>query len=385
MKIAFQLAYKNLIGAGLRTWLNVGVLSFVFVVIILFHGLIQGWSEQSVNESINWEYGQGHLIHADYDPLDPFTIKDGHGKLPDSRPNSLTPVLIRQATIYPQGRVKSISLKGIEADQNVIHLPTQVLDSSNAEIPAIIGVRTAEITNLTEGDQVLLRWRDKNGTYDAANITIVKVFNTNIASVDNSQVWIAIKKLWSITGLEGHATYFIAGQEYKHQNMEGWRFEDQEELLSEFRELIQLENYSSILMYAVLLIIALIAIFDTQVLSIFRRQKEIGTYVALGMTRMEVLRMFTIEGAMYSVFGVAAGCIYGIPLFIWLNDIGISLPDFYQGMGVNIPSTIIPVFRPGLILITAIILIVAATLVSLIPARKIARMDPVNALKGKKQ
>ena len=33
-------------------------------------------------------------------------------------------------------------------------------------------------------------------------------------------------------------------------------------------------------MYGLLLNIALLAIFDTQVLSIFRRQKEIGTYIA---------------------------------------------------------------------------------------------------------
>ena len=31
MKLAFHLAYKNLMGAGLRTWLNAGVLSFAFI------------------------------------------------------------------------------------------------------------------------------------------------------------------------------------------------------------------------------------------------------------------------------------------------------------------------------------------------------------------
>ena len=30
MKLAFQLAYRNLVGAGLRTWLNVGHFSFHF-------------------------------------------------------------------------------------------------------------------------------------------------------------------------------------------------------------------------------------------------------------------------------------------------------------------------------------------------------------------
>lgn len=385
MKIAFQLAYKNLMGAGLRTWLNVGVLSFVFVIIIAFYGLIAGWNQQSEKESVEWEYAYGHLLNEGYDPLDPFTITDGHGTLTNTKQKELTPVLIRQATIYPQGRVKSISLKGIDTDQNIIKLPTQALKNSTAEIPAIMGVRTAETTNLKEGDEVLLRWRDKNGTYDAANITISKIFDTNVSTVDTGQIWVSIEKLWEMSELPDHATYYIASEHYNYQPLPGWRFEDQDELLREFRELIRTKNYSLTFMYIILLIIALIAVFDTQVLSIFRRQKEIGTYVALGMTRMEVLRLFTIEGAMYSVFGIVTGCIYGIPLLIWFHNVGFSMPEYTQNMGVSAPSTIFPIFEPSLIIITAIVLMTSATLVSLIPARKIAEMNPVNALKGKIQ
>lgn len=385
MKLAFQIAYKNLIGSGLRTWLNVIVLSFVFVVIIFFNGLIDGWNQQSIQESIKWEYANGYLLNEDYDPNDAFTITDGHGHLPDNETRNLTPVLIRQATIYPQGRLKSIVLKGIPTGQKAIALPTASLDSTDAEIPVLIGKRMAEAANLQEGDQVMMRWRDKNGTFDAADVTVRKIFNTSVASVDNGQIWMPMDKLWELTGLQGEATLYIANTEFQDQNFAGWRFESQDQLLQDFRDLIEMKKISGSIMYIILLFIALIAIFDTQVLSIFRRQKEIGTYVAMGMTRMQVLRLFTVEGAMYSVFGVVAGLVYGIPLFILLGRIGITLPEFYQGMGLNLPETIYPVFGVGLIVTTVIALIVSATLVSLIPARKIARMDPVKALKGKVQ
>ena len=75
MKIAFQLAYKNLVGAGLRTWLNVSVLSFAFVVIIFYNGLIDGWNLQARNDGIAWEYGNGHLLNEAYDPYDPLSIQ----------------------------------------------------------------------------------------------------------------------------------------------------------------------------------------------------------------------------------------------------------------------------------------------------------------------
>lgn len=41
MKLALQLAYKNLMGAGLRTWLNVGVLALSFIIIIFFRGFLE--------------------------------------------------------------------------------------------------------------------------------------------------------------------------------------------------------------------------------------------------------------------------------------------------------------------------------------------------------
>ena len=47
MRLAFKLAYRNLIGAGLRTWLNVIVLSFSFVVIIWIKGVMAGWDYQA--------------------------------------------------------------------------------------------------------------------------------------------------------------------------------------------------------------------------------------------------------------------------------------------------------------------------------------------------
>ena len=105
MRLAFQLAYKNLIGAGLRTWLNVGVLALSFVIIVFFRGFLEGWNHQAIRDNIEWELGAGHLNHIEYDRYDPFTILDGHDSLSSQELEHLFPVLIRQASIYPEGRI----------------------------------------------------------------------------------------------------------------------------------------------------------------------------------------------------------------------------------------------------------------------------------------
>lgn len=385
MKIAFQLAFKNLIGAGLRTWLNVIVLSFSFVIIIFFNGLIDGWNKQARVDSINWEYGHDQLLNSNFDPLDPFTYQDGHAELSADFTKNLTPVLVTQATLYPEGRMLSAVLKGIDPNQHVVMLPTDKFSNDTTIISGIIGSRMAATANLKVGDKILVRWRDKNGTFDAADVTISAIFSTTVGTVDNGQVWIPITRLWKMTGLENEASYFIANDAFEPTNIDGWEFHSQQDLLKTLTEIIQTKKMSSSIMYILLLAIALLAIFDTQVLSVFRRQREIGTYISLGMTRTQVVGIFTVEGSMYSLFATVLGAIYGIPLLLFLSRNGIAMPEGMGDMGFSIADKIYPTYSIGLILGTIALVVISATIVSFLPSRKISKMDPVDALKGKVQ
>ena len=84
----------------------------------------------------------------------------------------------------------------------------------------------------------------------------------------------------------------------------------------------------------------MLAIFDTMVLSIFRRQKEIGTYIALGYTRKEVVGLFTVEGAMYSIFAALVGAAYGLPFLAWQAKAGWTMPIDVRKLGMAIDQTL---------------------------------------------
>ena len=151
------------------------------------------------------------------------------------------------------------------------------------------------------------------------------------------------------------------------------------------KELIDQKKAGQSFIYGLLLAIALLAIFDTQILSIFRRQKEIGTYIALGMTRLKVVRLFTVEGSVYSILALLVGSIYGIPFFIYMAKAGFPIPPADQKMGIPISDTIFPIFGLKLVLGTIFLVLFASTIVSFLPTRKISKLDPILALKGKKQ
>ena len=389
--ITLKLAYRNLIGAGLRTWLNVIVLSLSFVVIIWHKGFLEGWNRQARNDTIDWEIGGGQYWHQAYDPYDPFTITDSHGLLPDKIQNkttvgNITPILISQAAIYPEGRIQNILLKGIEPEQKILKIPSKQLKTDIEEIPAIIGTRMSKNNKLDIGDFVNVRWRDVNGTFDAAELKITGIFKTNVPTIDNSQVWIPLERLQRMIQMPGEATIVVTEKNREMAvNVPGWTFKGHDFLLAEIDRMVKQKSIGGFIMYMMLLSLAMLAIFNTQVLSIFRRQKEIGTYIALGMTRGQVIRLFTIEGAMHSIFAAVAAAVYGIPLLSFQAVRGFSMPQGMDDYGFAVAEKIFPVYSIGLVLGTTLLVLITATIVSFIPARRIAKMKPTDALRGKLQ
>lgn len=389
--LSIKLALRNLIGAGLRTWLNVFVLAMILILIIWHYGIIDGWNRMAVRDMIDWQIGGGQIWTEEYDPYDPFTLDESHRVIPKSfreqiENGDLAPVLITQASIYPEGRLQSILLKGIPPGQRVTELPTGKLEGDYGDIPAIIGANMSRNTKMKTGDRVTVRWRDANGTFDAAEAQITDVFQCNVPAVDNGQMWIPVDRLRKMTRMSGEATILIADQDYTWKGGEsGWIFRDHEYLLRDMREVIKMKKVGGSFLYIILMLLAMLAVFDTQVLSIFRRQKEIGTYIAMGMTRGQVVRLFTVEGAMHSTLAVVLGAIPGIPFLIWMSKVGFSMPAGSDSMGLAIAEKIYPAYSIGLVISVMLIVIVTTTIVSFLPSRKISKMNPTEAIKGKLQ
>ncbi len=389
--LSITLAFKNLFGAGLRTWLNVTVLSFAFVVIVFYNGMLDGWNMQAINDTRAWEIGKGQLWHSLYDRYDPFTLQDAHAPIVGKvqrlvEAGQLTPLLITQATAYPNGRMLNIMLKGIDRDQNILRLPTHSFTTADSvDIPAIIGKRMASDSHIKKGDHVLIRWRDKNGTFDAREVTISAIFDSNVPTVDNAQVWIPLDKLQEMTGMTTEATLLVSSKPLENVAIDPWVYKDEKFLLKDLTDIMKQKKGGSRVMYGLLLAIALLAIFDTQVLSIFRRQKEIGTYIALGMTRSQVVKIFTVEGSAHSILALALGALYGIPLLLYLQKNGIPMPQSADDAGIAIARSIIPFYSIGMVATTILLVVISSTVVSYFPARKISKMEPTDALKGKIQ
>ena len=385
-----KIALKNLLGASLRTILNVFVTSFSFFVILLMSGMYDGMLQHAKNVTIDTEIAGGAYWHPNYDPLDPMSFEDAHSVIPNEikmlvNQQKAFPVLVSQVSIYPGGRIMPAILKGIPPDQNIVNMPTQSLNGfDSGTIPVLIGKGMANDTKLHVGDSFTIRWLDVNSTYDADEGTVVYIMDSQNFKIDMGHIWLPLDIAQSMLAMEDQATYVTYNKGLTEVNNKGeWINRDVNYLVQDMEAMIEADKPGAQIMFMILLALAAMGIFNAQVLSIFRRGREIGTLMALGMTRLRVVSLFTLEGGLNAILSVIATLIIFGPVLWYFGTSGIPLPIDYSEMGLIIAKRLIPVYSIGLILSTTILVSIIVLIVSYMPSRKISHMKPTDALRGK--
>ncbi len=386
----FNIALKNLLGAKLRTILNVFVTAFSFFIILFFLGMYDGMLQHAKNVTIDTEIAGGAYWHPEYDPLDPMSYEDAHSNLPDDiqaliDKKKAFPVLVSQVSIYPGGRIMPAILKGIPPDQNIVNMPTQALLGINdGTIPVLIGKGMAKNSKLKVGDSFTIRWMDADKTYDADEGTVVYIMDTENFKLDMGHIWVPLTIAQSMLEMKEEATYVTYAKGLiDNINSKQWISRDVNYLVQDMEAIIEADKPGAQIMYMILLALAAMGIFNAQVLSIFRRGKEIGTLMALGMTRSRVVGLFTLEGGLNAVLATIMMIILFGPVLWYFGVEGIPLPIDYSEMGLIMAKRLIPIYSIGLIISTMSLVSIIVLIVSYIPSRKITHMKPTDALRGK--
>lgn len=390
--VVFKLALRNVFGAGLRTWSNVIILALVYLVMLWMQGMYAGWLQKGIHEKEEWQIGAGWFVHQDFDVADPLSYDDGHAVVPQQLQELIdsdqaVPVLCSSVVIYPNKRRQSALLKGIPHDQQVLTIPSEFLQQKSDDMPwpVVMGKRMAKTMKLETGDRFDMRWRDDNGAFDAVEVELVHVMDAPLAEIDNGQVWIDLERMREMKLWENQATMIV--MKSPPENLDPgspWAFKSQGKLLEGLMQIMQVETAQAWVIYVILLFLAMIAVFDTQMLSLFRRRKEMGTLMALGMTRGMIIRLFTLEGILLGILGAVVCGVLGTPMLWYYGTTGWQLPESTDQWGMaGTSGYIVFDYTPRVILTTVITIMVLTTVISWLPTRRITRLKPTDALRGR--
>jgi ABC-type antimicrobial peptide transport system permease subunit len=128
---------------------------------------------------------------------------------------------------------------------------------------------------------------------------------------------------------------------------------------------------------AIGMIVAVLGMFNTLTISLLERTKEIGLMITLGGRNRDMRRLFIFEAVLLSVVGAVLG-ILGAIIFGQIINTGMNIFSHRRGVTEHFQLFATPWW---LVLGLILFMLVVGLIVVYLPARRAARINPIDALR----
>jgi putative ABC transport system permease protein len=155
----------------------------------------------------------------------------------------------------------------------------------------------------------------------------------------------------------------------RHDQDEDFTLITQDALLQTFRSVIDALTAGLAGIAAISLAVAGIGIMNVMLVSVSERTGEVGLLKALGARGRQILDVFLVEAAMLSTAGAAVGVVAAVAIILLAGALWPFIPIH--------PSA-------GWISLVVVLAVMAGVGFGLMPARRAARLDAAEALRGKR-
>jgi putative ABC transport system permease protein len=252
----------------------------------------------------------------------------------------------------------------------------------------VVGEGVAQSLGLTAGDQATLVVSTAEGALNTLDVEVLGIFESFSREYDARAVRITLAASQKIMATPGANTLVISLHETSDTDaatvavaamlpagleVRNWT------QLSDFYEktLMLYERQFGILQF-IILVMVLLSVANTVNMSAFERQGEFGTLQALGNRRRDIFKLVVIENTLLGLLGAIVGVLVGTALALAISAVGIPMPP---PPNTNSGYTALIRLDAGVTASAFVIGLVATTLASLFPARKVSRTPIVDALR----
>lgn len=289
-----------------------------------------------------------------------------------------TPALVEDGDL-----TYSILLRGVD-----FHQVDEIYDLSNrlqgqfpsVENEVVIGNALAKELNKNLGDSIEVL--QPSGGFVTYKIT--GIFDLNVNTLNESWVFTTLPTVQAYLQVDDvvNAIEFQVNDVFKADEIasdiaaltsnqyvvKNWKVENASLLTG-----LTSQSASSYMIQFFVLLSVVLAIASVLAVSVVQKSKQMGILKAMGISNKKASLIFLFEGLILGVFGAALGIALGLGLTYAFATFVVK-PD---------GTAVVPVLiNYGFIGFSACIAIISSTIAALIPARKVAKLDPIEVIRN---
>lgn len=293
--------------------------------------------------------------------------------------------------------VGAIALGGDpEKEKSLLMLQQSIIPGGNyisGPHETVIGCKLAERLGYKTGDTLKIVSTGSDYVLRLKKTLICGIYKTNINFLDEYVFQIPLETATDLLGMHNetqqiiiilkdwHKSQIVASQiraliPDKKLSIKPWTE------IGDYYNLVMLSERAYRFIYLVVAFLGAFIISNIMMMVVMERRREIGILKSMGMTRREIMFLFLFEGMILGLAGSFIGIGAGVVVITVFGHTGIDISSIMQAMKLPIDNIIYPGVSAGAVGGTLLLGTLISALVSLLPSRRAAAMNVVEAIKS---
>ena len=262
----------------------------------------------------------------------------------------------------------------------------------------IIAKGIAEFFNISENDTLILYGQGYRGMMAAGKYPVKGIIDLKNPDLNKLGVFMTMESARNYVSSDDISTHIIIDKEkyYEEKKIvenldnvlsDNYEVMTWEETLPEIEQTITADSAGGLIMAFILYVIVVFGMFGTVLMMTEERKYEFGVLISIGMSRARLFGIILIETVILSMVGVFLAIAVTFPICYYYNInpinmatlMGEGADQMMQEMGF---SPIAPMSTSlDIPLSHALVIFLFSLLISIYPAIKIAKLNPVKSMK----
>jgi len=407
----FSIAWKNVWRNKLRSSIVIASMVIGLIGGIFYLAFAKGMAQQQVNSAIHSEISNIQIHNPEFliNNEISFTIENVGEKIKRIKTingvkeavSRITSAAMASSAIKGTG----IFVNGIDykEEEKVTNISTLLVNGTYFDVkyknPIVVGEKLAEKLKVKIGSKIVITIQNINGEIAYSAFRIAGIYKTHNSNFDLMNVFVTQQDLTNIIGINPNSATEIAvllnhnqlTKSVSEEIKKMFNSEISQKILvvrtwEEISPVLKMLNEMTIQYSMIFVIIILVAlsfgIINTMLMAIMERVREIGMLMAIGMSKVKVFFMITLETVFLSITGGVLGLSISWILVEIMGISGIDLSSIADGLNsMGYSSYVYPeldLIYYGLI---GLLVVVTAIFASIMPARKALKFNPAQAVR----